>query len=88
MHYYLFVCRFAGNKSTIQSVAHKFDMTESSFYQVSDRVMDFLLSLAPTIIAMPKSNLEKESMANEFKNVSELICIANKKLNIADLRTP
>lgn len=84
----IIICLFVGLQETNQQYKVLNRSLILQNHPFTKCLTGFLLSLAPTIITMPKSNLEKESMANEFKNVSELICIANKKFNIADLRTP
>lgn len=66
-----FVSRFAGNKSTLQSVAIMFNITQSTLFRIIDRVMDFLLDMGPEIIKMPLTVADKRDTETEFKKVSQ-----------------
>lgn len=61
--------RYVGNKSTFRSVANCFDMSKSTLHKCHDRVMEFLLSIAPQVIHFPSTDEEKNIIANEFEAV-------------------
>lgn len=61
--------RFAGNKTVMRIVAQVFNCSESTFFVVFNRVVDFLLNILPSIIKMPSSNDEIIQCAYEFKQV-------------------
>lgn len=67
--------RFAGNKSTVRDVSQRFDMTESSFHRVMDRMINFFMDLGPVMIRMPKTIDEKANFQKEFKKVSLVTAI-------------
>ncbi|KAF0708652.1 putative nuclease HARBI1 [Aphis craccivora] len=58
---------FASNKCTLLDVASRFGLFLSSQFRINDRVMEFLIKIAPSIIKMPKSDAEKESVAKDFE---------------------
>lgn len=45
-------------------------MSESSFHRILQRVLDFLIDIAPTIIKFPTTQEEKERVEADFKDVS------------------
>lgn len=67
------IYRFAGNKTTLQSVGQKFDVTQSSISRILDRVMNFLRDMGPRIIKMPSTTEEKRLSQAAFKKVKLLI---------------
>ncbi|KAB0802301.1 hypothetical protein PPYR_04487 [Photinus pyralis] len=69
IHIYSFLW-FAGNKCTMKDVAQRFNITESSFHRAKNRVMDFLMELGPTIIKFPRTEKEKQHLADNFRKVA------------------
>lgn len=63
--------RFASNKCALRDVASRFGLSLSSQFRINDRVMDFLIYIAPSVIKMPKSVAEKESVAKDFERVGK-----------------
>lgn len=63
------VIRFASIKCALRDVANRFGISLSSQFRVNDRVMNFLIKIAPNIIKMSKSDAEKESVVKEFEMV-------------------
>lgn len=49
--------------------AQVFNGSESTFFVVFNRVIDFLLNCMPDVIKMPNTIEEKKETANEFKQV-------------------
>lgn len=49
--------------------AQVFNCSESTFFVVFNRVIDFLLNYMPHVIKMPNTIEEKKEIANEFKQV-------------------
>ncbi|XP_050056248.1 putative nuclease HARBI1 [Aphis gossypii] len=80
---------FASNKCDLRDVASRFGLSLSSQFRINDRVMEFLIKIAPSIIKMPKSDAEKESVAKDFKMIAliphALGCIDSTSITI---RTP
>ena len=62
--------RFAGNKSTIKDVAQRFNVTESSFERIRERMFGFLLEIGPMAIKMPSTTAEKEKITQGFQKVN------------------
>lgn len=44
-------------------------MSKSTLHASIEKVMDFLLSIAPSVIVWPESNVEKDHLASEFEQV-------------------
>ncbi|CAI6356321.1 unnamed protein product [Macrosiphum euphorbiae] len=61
---------FAGNKTVMRIVAQVFNCSESSFFVVFNRVVEFLLNILPSIIKMPTSNDDKIQCAYEFQQIA------------------
>ncbi|XP_031335329.1 putative nuclease HARBI1 [Photinus pyralis] len=61
---------FAGNKCCLRDVSQRFGVGIASLHRQCDRVMEFLVSIAPQIITFPTGDLQKLSMAKEFEKVS------------------
>lgn len=62
--------RFAGNKSSMQDVADRFDIAISTFETILSRVMDYLLSIAKDVIKFPNNDEEKDELAYHFSKVT------------------
>lgn len=63
--------RFAGNKSTIKDVAQRFNVTESSFERIRERMFGFLLEIGPMAIKMPSTTAK----INMYKLIPKLMKI-------------
>ncbi|XP_063223145.1 putative nuclease HARBI1 [Bacillus rossius redtenbacheri] len=61
---------FAGNKSSLRDVASRFGVGESTIHRNCDRVMNFLVHIAPTVIKFPRTQEEKVKAAKDFLEVS------------------
>lgn len=59
-------CRFAGNKCCIRDVAGRFNLSESCFHGMKNRVVDYLLTIAPRVIKFPA---DLEGLASDFEEV-------------------
>lgn len=64
-----FIYRFAGNKTTLQSVGQKFNVTQSSVFRIMDRVMEFLLDMGPDMIKFPNTTEQKRKSEVAFRQV-------------------
>ncbi|XP_066596552.1 putative nuclease HARBI1 [Prorops nasuta] len=67
LHCYI---KFAGNKVCIRDVAARFDMAESTFHFYSNNIMDFLNSIARSVITFPQTLTEKTNVAREFQSIN------------------
>ncbi|KAJ8926564.1 hypothetical protein NQ314_021057 [Rhamnusium bicolor] len=50
---------FAGNKSSLRDVAQKFGIGLTTLFSQNDKVIDYLISIAPTLIKIPTLEVEK-----------------------------
>ncbi len=53
----------------MREVANLFGMVESTIYVCSQRVMSFLMDIAPSIIRFPVTQQEKQQAEEEFRQV-------------------
>uniref|UniRef100_A0A6B0VBN9 Putative nuclease harbi1 isoform x1 n=2 Tax=Ixodes ricinus TaxID=34613 RepID=A0A6B0VBN9_IXORI len=58
---------FAGNKCCIRDVAGRFNLSEGGFHNMKERVVNYLLSIAPSVIKFPA---DLDSLASDFEEVS------------------
>lgn len=66
------ICRYAANKTVIKSVAERFDMQVGTVHNILTRVVNFLISLAPTVIRFPATEQEREENARKFRNICDI----------------
>lgn len=62
---YLFIYRFAANKVCLRDVSRRFGVCPATTFRRNDRVMNFLLHIAPNIIKFG----DEEITSNEFLHV-------------------
>lgn len=53
----------------MRDVGDRFDMSISTFHSCMERVMNFLLSIAPSVIVWPENAVEQEEKAKDFEKV-------------------
>lgn len=58
---------YAVNKASMREVAVLFDMAESTYFAITDRVLGFLCKIAPDIIHF---GLDKEALARDFQELA------------------
>ncbi|KAK5648280.1 hypothetical protein RI129_003172 [Pyrocoelia pectoralis] len=61
---------FAENKCSIRDVADRFGLGQVTFHRQCERVINFLVHLAPEVIVFPRTAEEKRLIAEEFEKVS------------------
>lgn len=67
---YIYFSRFAGNKCVKRDVPSKIRMGESSLFYCAERVIDFLVDIAPKHTRFPTAPEEKQALSSEnFKRV-------------------
>ncbi|KAL1466582.1 hypothetical protein MTO96_042627 [Rhipicephalus appendiculatus] len=57
---------YAANKACIRDVAGRFGLGETTGFRVIDRVMDYLVGLAKTVIALPD---DLQGLSTKFEQV-------------------
>ncbi|KAI4466410.1 dde superfamily endonuclease [Holotrichia oblita] len=57
---------FAANKSSLRDVSQRFGIGLSTLYRSIEKVMEFLIFIAPKVIRFPKTMEEKEKLSSEF----------------------
>lgn len=66
IHIYTFFW-FAANKSTMREISTIFNMGESTFENCLERVLEFFILIAPTIIRFPRTENEKFEKASQLQ---------------------
>nr|CAI5846931.1 unnamed protein product [Callosobruchus analis] len=61
---------FAGNKSCIRDVSERFNIGTSTFFRQQNRILDFLIDLAPVVINFPREAEKKEQSAEKIRQIS------------------
>lgn len=64
--------RFAGNKCCLRDVAQRFGIGQTSAFRIINRVVDYLIDTAGSIIRFPVTEEEKLFTAEEFYKVHRL----------------
>jgi hypothetical protein len=59
------ICRFAGNKVCLRDVSQRFGVCHATTFRQNDRVLNFLIDMAPKIIKFG----DNEVSANDFLQV-------------------
>ncbi|KAL3207150.1 hypothetical protein MRX96_010467 [Rhipicephalus microplus] len=57
---------YAANKTCMRDVASPFDMSESTVYRVLQRLVQFLMTLGPSVIKFPA---DLENLTSSFEKV-------------------
>lgn len=68
--YCLLIFRFAGNKVVIRDVADRFGVAESTCHKNIELVINFINSIASTVIKFPKTQQDKLRISEEFEQVN------------------
>lgn len=67
--YILVFLWFAGNKASYRDVSDRFGIAESTVFKIINKVMDFLVDVAPNFINFPRTTAAKRASADEFFQV-------------------